>query len=246
LEIAYACDWDIPSDSGVDNRGFVDPAEQLLYFQGQYPGSPDNYDDFYGGFAYRADDSATMLADAGWVWENDTYVYPDGGYHVDSLAAYLAVNSGWLPTDSTEDVSGIILVQRDTIIDIGDTISFSIIFAASRTGYADLTESIDQAERFICEYVAPDAAHCIQCDFLPGDCDGNGVLNISDAVRKILYIFGGGIEMCYPYPICNCDATCDCMCNVSDVVYEIGYIFGGGPMPCSCEEWVARCGWPLR
>ena len=84
-----------------------------------------------------------------------------------------------------------------------------------------------------------------ECDCNPGNVDGAGPINISDAVYLITYIFAGGAPPT-PYPLCSCDANCDCICNVSDVVYLIAYIFGGGPPPCSCEEWLDACGPPLR
>lgn len=66
-------------------------------------------------------------------------------------------------------------------------------------------------------------------DFLCGDADGNYVVNISDAVYLIGYIFGGGEA---PEPPAAADADCDAIVNISDAVYLVGYIFGGGPAPC--------------
>jgi hypothetical protein len=62
-----------------------------------------------------------------------------------------------------------------------------------------------------------------------GDADGNCIVNISDAVYLIAYIFGGGPE---PLPYEAGDVNCECIVNISDVVYLIAYIFGGGPAPC--------------
>lgn len=83
------------------------------------------------------------------------------------------------------------------------------------------------------------------CDCTPGDADGNSIINISDAVYLISYIFGGGSSPT-PYPICSGDADCNCIVNISDAVYLISYIFGGGSAPCPCEEWLVNCGGPLR
>jgi hypothetical protein len=84
-----------------------------------------------------------------------------------------------------------------------------------------------------------------ECDCDPGDANGDGIINISDGVYLIAYIFGGG-PPATPYPLCNCDANCDCLCNISDAVYLIAYIFGGGPPPCDCLTWLSICGPPLR
>lgn len=62
-----------------------------------------------------------------------------------------------------------------------------------------------------------------------GDADANEIVNISDAVYLISYIFGGGSA---PEPLLSGDADCNQIVNISDAVYLISYIFGGGPTPC--------------
>lgn len=69
-------------------------------------------------------------------------------------------------------------------------------------------------------------------DYQCGDADGNSIVNISDAVYLISYIFGGGPA---PVPLISGDTDCNEITNISDAVYLISYIFGGGPSPCqSC------------
>lgn len=65
--------------------------------------------------------------------------------------------------------------------------------------------------------------------YLPGDADGNGIVNISDVVFLVDYIFGGGPA---PDPVEAGDADCNGIVNISDAVYLVEYIFGGGPAPC--------------
>jgi hypothetical protein len=79
----------------------------------------------------------------------------------------------------------------------------------------------------------------------PGDANGDGGIDVFDAVYLINYIFSGGPAPT-PYEICSGDANCDCGVDISDAVYLICYIFLGCPAPCSCEEWVVKCGLPLR
>jgi hypothetical protein len=62
-----------------------------------------------------------------------------------------------------------------------------------------------------------------------GDADASQILNISDAVYLISYIFGGGPE---PIPLLAGDADYNEIVNIADPVYLISYIFGGGPEPC--------------
>lgn len=61
-----------------------------------------------------------------------------------------------------------------------------------------------------------------------GDADGNGIVNISDGVFLIAYIFSGGPP---PDPFESGDCDCNTLVNISDVVYLIAYVFGGGPPP---------------
>lgn len=75
--------------------------------------------------------------------------------------------------------------------------------------------------------------------FLPGDADSNGIVNISDAVFLIAYIFGGGAA---PEPIELGDADANGIVNISDAVYLIAYIFGGGAAPGACDEGSIRIG----
>ena len=62
-----------------------------------------------------------------------------------------------------------------------------------------------------------------------GDVNGDNMLDISDAVYLIAYIFAGGPA---PNPLSSGDANCDDAADISDAVYLISYIFAGGPAPC--------------
>jgi hypothetical protein len=70
---------------------------------------------------------------------------------------------------------------------------------------------------------------CPPPPYVCGDADANEIVNISDAVYLIAYIFGGGPE---PEPLLAGDVDCNEIVNISDAVYLITYIFGGGPEPC--------------
>jgi hypothetical protein len=66
--------------------------------------------------------------------------------------------------------------------------------------------------------------------YVCGDADGNVIVNVSDAVYLIGYIFGSGSA---PDPVEAGDADCNGVVNISDVTYLIAYIFGSGSPPCS-------------
>ena len=63
-----------------------------------------------------------------------------------------------------------------------------------------------------------------------GDANGDGSVNVSDAVFIINYVFNGGVA---PDPLYTGDVNCDDNVNVSDAVYIINYVFLGGSPPCS-------------
>jgi hypothetical protein len=67
-----------------------------------------------------------------------------------------------------------------------------------------------------------------------GDANGDGSVDISDAVYLISYIFGGGAA---PNPLCAGDANGDGAVDITDAVYLINYMFSGGPAPAGncCE-----------
>lgn len=66
--------------------------------------------------------------------------------------------------------------------------------------------------------------------FVCGDADSNGSVEIFDAIYLINYIFRDGPP---PSLFAVGDANCDSAINISDAVYLIVYIFSGGPAPCN-------------
>jgi PKD repeat protein len=80
--------------------------------------------------------------------------------------------------------------------------------------------------------MAPEAGpivRVIKFPFICGDANGDEIVNVSDAVYIINYVFVGGDP---PDPIESGDANCDGVCNVSDAVWIINYVFVGGNEPC--------------
>ncbi len=79
------------------------------------------------------------------------------------------------------------------------------------------------------------------CYVIPGDADGSTVVNVSDAVYIIGFIFAGGPAPT-PYAVASGDANGDCAVSISDAVSLINYIFAGGAAPVGCTLWPAACG----
>jgi hypothetical protein len=62
-----------------------------------------------------------------------------------------------------------------------------------------------------------------------GDANGDGMINVSDAVYIINYVFVPGAPT--PDPLCSADVNGDGLVNISDAVYIINYIFSGSEPP---------------
>ncbi len=65
--------------------------------------------------------------------------------------------------------------------------------------------------------------------YLCGDADSSGEVDIDDVVFLITYIFASGPP---PEPLAAGDTDCSGFIDIDDVVYLIYYIFAGGPAPC--------------
>ncbi|MFH2057237.1 MAG: PQQ-dependent sugar dehydrogenase, partial [bacterium] len=70
---------------------------------------------------------------------------------------------------------------------------------------------------------------CETPDFLCGDANNDDIVNITDAVYLIQWIFNSGPD---PDPLESADVNCDSIGNITDAVYIIQWIFNSGPDPC--------------
>jgi hypothetical protein len=64
--------------------------------------------------------------------------------------------------------------------------------------------------------------------YLPGDSNGDKVVDVGDLVYLINYLFQNGIS---PSPQASGDVNEDCVVDVEDVVFLINYLFKSGPAP---------------
>jgi hypothetical protein len=63
-----------------------------------------------------------------------------------------------------------------------------------------------------------------------GDVTGDGVINASDVIYLINYLFKEGPA---PDPLEMGDANCDGDVNAEDVIYLLNYLYQDGPPPCA-------------
>jgi Right handed beta helix region/Dockerin type I domain len=79
----------------------------------------------------------------------------------------------------------------------------------------------------------------VGCGIDCGNVNGDGEIEVSDAVFLINYLFVGGPE---PYPYLAGDVNCDDKINLVDVIFIVNYVFRGGNSPCDINgDGVTDC-----
>lgn len=168
------------------------------------PTAPSHYDSVFVSSLVYSEHALTMVAlyvDTGDGFQQVT-MFDDGDHH-DGTAGDSVFGAVFAPMAPETQVEYYIFTQEEndsTVVD--PTI-------APATNYGFVVE------------LGP---------YLCGDVDGSEVVNVSDAVALVAYIFGGGAP---PDPLAAGDVDCNGVVNISDVVYLINFIFGGGPAPCA-------------
>ncbi len=64
--------------------------------------------------------------------------------------------------------------------------------------------------------------------FFRGDADGNGSVELTDAISTLNWLYSGGNQ---PPCLAAADANYDGSVNGSDPMYTLNYLFSGGPAP---------------
>jgi len=261
VAVGEVLDWDVPSfENGSNNESDYDATRGLIY---QYCGCPAQRDqcdtlntcDRFAGIASYGSGFKNYM-----TLQNSTYIYTSGPFG----------NDAPLPDDTTyglmTGVDGFSTAQLDSCEDLFTLVTFDVynlepsdvkcvvkILTTSKEdngAAASLKANVDAAQAFI------DAHEEIQCPITdpcldpgtacrPGDANGDGQVNVGDAVYIISYVFKGGPAPT-PYAKCSGDANGDCQCNVGDAVYTISYVFKGGPPPVTCSAWSVSCGLPFQ
>ncbi len=95
-------------------------------------------------------------------------------------------------------------------------------------GYAGTLHNCEVCHGVTPSEPGPHGILSTSCCELPGDANYDNMVNVSDAVYLINYIFIGGMA---PYCMQEGDANADGTVNISDAVYIINFIFLDGPAP---------------
>jgi len=68
----------------------------------------------------------------------------------------------------------------------------------------------------------------IQGRYVAGDANGDAILNVSDPIYVLNYLYQGGPA---PNPLSAGDPNQDCIIDISDVIYLLNYLYKEGPAP---------------
>jgi exodeoxyribonuclease III len=101
---------------------------------------------------------------------------------------------------------------------------FNVYFPNGGASDERLKYKLDFYEEFL-KYINEVEGSVIFC----GDVNTDLVVNVSDVVYLIAFVFGDGPP---PVPEASGDVDCNGSTNVSDVVFLIEFVFGDGPNPC--------------
>jgi hypothetical protein len=179
------------------------------------------------------------------VLDNRNWLYPHNGYENDSIWTRIQGTTGYDPyprpahlaQDTAKDLNSMLVFSKTATITPKGSGVFTIyvIFAGQPKagGSLDgLKATIAKAKKFMCTHLGVNEVLCTVACSDCGDANGDGGIDISDAVFLIAYIFsGGGAPGECNYANGKGDANGDGGVDISDAVYLIAYIFSGGGTP---------------
>ncbi len=243
VRIAEAIDWDIPADSGSRNYSGFDWNLRLLWQQGSEEdeeGCQPN-DMRWGGMdfleVYKNGELLDSFPYGGYIKDNNTQVYPENGFHPDSLYLHMG-NSGF--TNSDTQNTDLHMVMIKIVLDEltkGDTI---VIYEQKLSHWLGTYESfiaeLERCKKWYEDHIKPEKPGCCNDDGKRGDVDySGGSPNVGDLAYLVSYLFD---QPAGPAPPCFDEGNLDGEggINVGDLAYLVSYLFdqpaGPAPKPC--------------
>jgi hypothetical protein len=226
----FDCPYDTLGSESARNQGGYDAVNQIAWQRGyDYTGAHVSYNDYYAGMALADPASTNPVTPYGaHVIKNNFYLYPQSPWGwKDSEFYALAATAG----TSIQDEDS--LVDRSTVmtaihIPAGNNptadYSFVVIEAFTDNGIADLQSLVAKARQIV-------RKERVQYGFpvLCGDGTGDQLVNLSDALRTLNYLFKGqAAPLC---PLRRADVNSDGTVNLSDALIILNYLFKGPTQP---------------
>lgn len=250
--IGYVWDWDVPSDTGMDNISFAFENLQLMYLSAEESNNDGEAESLAEcGVDQQSNDrfAGVRFLPTGFVptpknvmtIDNATWMYITGPYGDDAPLPteptynLMVTAEGfipWTPAAPSEDSFFVDLSMLATFgeFNLSENTPVEIVFTmiTGRTGETNFFAEVDKAT------LRPWPPPLPYCDS-PGDPNLDYSSNVGDAVYLINYVFKNG-----PGPVAYChaggaygngDANGDCNVDIGDAVYIISAVFKGGPEP---------------
>jgi hypothetical protein len=229
LSVGDIIDWEIPMQNDKNSGGY-DSNYNLIYQSGGPSDNPSN--DCRDNT--RRFGAIAML---GSILNNDSIVQTNsyGGYieptapymitadQLDTVYLYNSMHQpGYFASTEVDDLFSLMVYEGDMTLEIGDTLLvYAAVISLLDGAVDDLRDNVRKARSWAYDYLGVSV-------FNDGDANGDGGINIGDAVYLINHIFNDG-----PAPIPNAagDTNCDETVNIGDAVYLINHIFNNGPEP---------------
>jgi len=253
LEYRIEGDSSIPWTTSVRFSGYLDYDNNIraVYQDDVYLNSLGDYENrvFYFNLTNTDGDGIIETSDKALSWRTSYFHNGEymvfaraydraGNVAVDSMSVtvmnYFVLSGTVTTSDGNPHPDGAVVeVISDALSDSTDTTgaySISTVgggsrqIRASRPGYETVDTTIMMNEHRQLDFVLSPA------DYVLGDANYDGTINVGDAVYLINYIFRAGSP---PIPYASGDANSDGELTVGDAVYLINYIFKGGPPPAA-------------
>jgi hypothetical protein len=243
--------------NSVDGEGDVITYSYEIYTDAQMGNLVEQISDHpSGSWTTSYQMSTTLDDDATYYWRvRGSDPYEDGQWT--DLVSFWVNSDNSLPTafDLVSPADGASLGELNTVLiwtassdtDPYDQIGYTLYYStdpdfANKTTVTDLDStsytlgSLAYGNTYYWKVVAEDMfggqTYCSETfsfsTISRGDANGDGEINVADAVFLINFVFNEGPA---PDPLESGDANCDSNPNVGDAVYLINYVFGGGPEP---------------
>jgi len=256
IVIGEVIDWDIPSDSGVENAGSVDTLRSLLYCAGaefdqdslvqcqknnlRFGGMAFGY---YKRYVSDTDSLAWFVLDSvpygGYHESNSRFVTPgwDDNRLYQNMAAVneLTAWSHGHPDSQYVNLHTVLTYLFDYDLKAGDTLVFYSVMTTVRNADDETPKSTFERIEELTDKGRNFAHYFGCCHDLRGDLNTDGtdaaLVDLTFAVQRLFH--GGAAPTCAGEGDVNADGV---SCDILDLSFLVDRIFRGGPSPYSCGE----------